>query len=74
MKIWVVWVTALMMEAVQTCETLVNSYQSTWRYNPADVLQIWSEATNKLNKQPQTADKEWFPNLGGRRWVQNSLP
>jgi hypothetical protein len=27
---------ALMMEAVQTCETLVNSYQSTRRYNPED--------------------------------------
>jgi hypothetical protein len=27
---------ALMMEAVQTCETLVNSYQSTRRYNPDD--------------------------------------
>jgi hypothetical protein len=27
---------ALMMEAVQTSETLVNSYQSTWRYNPED--------------------------------------
>jgi hypothetical protein len=25
-----------MMEAVQTSETLVNSYQSTWRYNPED--------------------------------------
>jgi hypothetical protein len=27
---------ALMMEAVQTSETLVNSYQSTQRYNPED--------------------------------------
>jgi hypothetical protein len=27
---------ALMMEAVQTSETLVNSYQSTRRYNPED--------------------------------------
>jgi hypothetical protein len=26
----------LMMEAAQTFETLVNSYQSTWRYNPED--------------------------------------
>jgi hypothetical protein len=27
---------ALMFEAVQTSETLVNSYQSTWRYIPED--------------------------------------
>jgi hypothetical protein len=27
---------ALMMEAVQTSETLVNSYQSSQRYNPED--------------------------------------
>jgi hypothetical protein len=27
---------SLMMEAVQTSETLVNSYQSTRRYNPED--------------------------------------
>jgi hypothetical protein len=27
---------ALMMEAVQASETLVNSYQSTRRYNPED--------------------------------------
>jgi hypothetical protein len=27
---------ALMTEAIQTPETLVNSYQSTWRYNPED--------------------------------------
>jgi hypothetical protein len=27
---------ALMMEAVQTSENLVNSYQSIWRYNPED--------------------------------------
>jgi hypothetical protein len=27
---------ALMMEAVRTSETSVNSYQSTWRYNPED--------------------------------------
>jgi hypothetical protein len=26
----------LIMEAIQTSETLVNSYQSTWRYNPED--------------------------------------
>jgi hypothetical protein len=25
-----------MMEAVQTSETMVNLYQSTWRYNPED--------------------------------------
>jgi hypothetical protein len=30
-------VITLMMEAVQTSETLVNSYQSTWRYNPEDI-------------------------------------
>jgi hypothetical protein len=37
MKIAVFWSKiALMMEAVQTSETLVNSYQSTWRYNPED--------------------------------------
>jgi hypothetical protein len=29
-------VIALMMEAVQTYETLVHSYQSTRRYNPED--------------------------------------
>jgi hypothetical protein len=27
---------ALMMEASETSETLVNSYQSTWHYNPED--------------------------------------
>jgi hypothetical protein len=32
----VFWVVALMMEAAQTSEMLVNSYQSTWRYNPED--------------------------------------
>jgi hypothetical protein len=26
----------LMMEAVRTTETLLNSYQCTWRYNPED--------------------------------------
>jgi hypothetical protein len=26
----------LMMEAVRTSETSVNSYRSTWRYNPED--------------------------------------
>jgi hypothetical protein len=42
MKMAVFWVVArcrliaLMMEAVQTPETSVNSYQSTWRYNPED--------------------------------------
>jgi hypothetical protein len=38
MKMAVFWTVAiaLMMEAVQTCETLVNSYQSTRRYNPED--------------------------------------
>jgi hypothetical protein len=33
---WVVATIALMMEAVQTSETSVNSYQSTRRYNPED--------------------------------------
>jgi hypothetical protein len=27
---------SVMMEAVQTSEMLVNSYQSKWHYNPAD--------------------------------------
>jgi hypothetical protein len=27
---------ALMMEAARTSETLVNFYQTTWRYNPED--------------------------------------
>jgi hypothetical protein len=27
---------ALMMEAASTSETLVNFYQTTWRYNPED--------------------------------------
>jgi hypothetical protein len=27
---------ALMMEASRTSETLVNFYQTTWRYNPED--------------------------------------
>jgi hypothetical protein len=37
-KMAVFWVVAiaLMMEAVQTTETSVNSYQSTRRYNPED--------------------------------------
>jgi hypothetical protein len=30
------YISTLMMEAVQTSETLVNSYQSTWCYNPED--------------------------------------
>jgi hypothetical protein len=36
MKMAVFWAVApaLMMEAVQTYETFVNSYQSTWSYNP----------------------------------------
>jgi hypothetical protein len=34
MKMAVFW--AMMMEAVQTSETLVNSYQYTLRYNPED--------------------------------------
>jgi hypothetical protein len=29
-------VTALMMEAASTSETLVNFYQATWCYNPED--------------------------------------
>jgi hypothetical protein len=40
MKMAVFWVVAmtiaLMMEAVKTSETLVNSYQSTRRYNQVD--------------------------------------
>jgi hypothetical protein len=48
MKMAVLWVVAqcirhlavriiaLMMEAVETSETLVNSYQTTRRYNPED--------------------------------------
>jgi hypothetical protein len=31
---WVVAMIALMMEAIQTSETLANSYQSRRRYNP----------------------------------------
>jgi hypothetical protein len=27
----------LMMEAAGTIETLVNFYQTTWRYNPEDI-------------------------------------
>jgi hypothetical protein len=27
---------ALMMEAARSSETLVNFYQTTWRYNPKD--------------------------------------
>jgi hypothetical protein len=33
---WIVAMIALMMEAVQTSETLVNTHQSTRRYNPED--------------------------------------
>jgi hypothetical protein len=36
MKTSNVVITALMMEAVQTSETSVNSHQSTQRYNPED--------------------------------------
>jgi hypothetical protein len=37
MKMAAFWaMTALMTEAVQTSETVVNSYQSTRRYNPED--------------------------------------
>jgi hypothetical protein len=40
---------ALMTEAVQTSETLVNSYQSTWRYNLKDShLQILGNLVAKL--------------------------
>jgi hypothetical protein len=34
-KMTVFWVVALTMEAARTSETLVNFYQTTWRYNPA---------------------------------------
>jgi hypothetical protein len=30
------WLIALMMEAVRTSEMFLNSYQSTWHYNPED--------------------------------------
>jgi hypothetical protein len=33
---WAISLIALMMEAARTSETLVNFYQSTWRYNPED--------------------------------------
>jgi hypothetical protein len=36
-KMAVFWVIiALMMKAERTSETLVNFYQTTWRYNPED--------------------------------------
>jgi hypothetical protein len=34
---------ALMVEAIQTSETLVNTYQSTWCYNPGD-SHLWNLA------------------------------
>jgi hypothetical protein len=36
----VLWrsIVALMVEAVQTSETLVNPYQSAWHYNPEDIF------------------------------------
>jgi hypothetical protein len=33
---WVLAPIALMMEAARTSETLVNFYQTTWRYNPEE--------------------------------------
>jgi hypothetical protein len=41
MKMAVIWVVVqcrviALLEAVQTSETLVNSYQSTWRCDPED--------------------------------------
>jgi hypothetical protein len=36
MKMAVFWVVTLMMAAVQTSETLVNSYHTTRHYNPED--------------------------------------
>jgi hypothetical protein len=57
---------SLMMETVQTSETLVNSYQSTRRYNPEDshlhshrhgnlksninMLRIWQRRDNHSSK------------------------
>jgi hypothetical protein len=47
-KMAVFWVVAiaLMMEAARTSETLVNFYQTTWRYNPED-----SHLLSKLQMQ-----------------------
>jgi hypothetical protein len=39
-----------------------------------DVVQIWKEAANILNKQSQAADKEWFFSMGVRRGAKNSSP
>jgi hypothetical protein len=52
--------TALMMEAVQTSETLVNSYQSTRRYKPEEshlhnyetFRKIWSKKDPLLHSSP----------------------
>jgi hypothetical protein len=55
MKMAAFWVVApcrliaLMMEAIQTYETLVNSYQSTRRYNPED-SHLYSHRRENLKK------------------------
>jgi hypothetical protein len=53
---------ALMMEAVQTSETLVNSYQSTW-LNPEDSHLHWKNFFVLLLSSSFNALPNWmFPN------------
>jgi hypothetical protein len=54
-----------MMAAVQTSETLVNSYQSTRRYNPED---------GHLQKIPQlTRLTTNYEKIYETKWIQNSV-
>jgi hypothetical protein len=48
---------ALMMEAARTSETLVNFYQTTWRYNPEDIYlraEIYCRMCVKENVKRET--------------------
>jgi hypothetical protein len=64
------WLIALMMEAVQSSETLLNSYQSTRPYNPEDShlhihrrenLKSYKEATRKLAyNELEKAARPWY--------------
>jgi hypothetical protein len=38
MAVRTAYIISAMMEAARTSETLVNFYQTTWRYNPDDSL------------------------------------
>jgi hypothetical protein len=62
---------ALMMEAVQTSETLINSYQSTRQYNPEDShLQSLIMIIYEYNRNVQF--KTMKPVTSFKRYAQQS--